>query len=97
MRYTGVRALSGTISIGTLHNGAGGEEDRDDGDRNEAGHNHNKRCGDDAISENGDCRFGSALFAKYLLNRSGVSFAQMYPNMCLVQRQSILTELEVIK
>ena len=30
VRYTGVRALSGTISIGTLHNGAGGEEERDD-------------------------------------------------------------------
>ena len=81
MRYTGVRALSGTISIGTLHNGAGGEEDRDDGDRSGAGYNHDEGRGNDAISDNGDCRFGSALFAKYLLNRSGVSFAQMYPYM----------------
>ena len=86
MRYSGVRALSGTISIGTLHNGARGDEDIDDPDRSEAGDNRveGRENGDDhdAVSEHdiGDCRFGWALY------RDGVSFAQMYPHMCLEQR-----------
>ena len=55
MRYSGVRALSGTISIGTLHNGARGDEDIDDPDRSEAGDDRVEGRGNgdnhDAVSE----------------------------------------------
>ena len=74
MRYSGVRALSSTISIGTLHNGAGGDEDIGDPDRSDpARDNRDEVRGNDAMMgehDNGDCRFGWAL-PKYVLHRDG--------------------------
>ena len=40
VRYSGVRALSGTISIGTQHNGGGGDEDINDPDPCDPGDHH---------------------------------------------------------
>ena len=48
MRYSGVRALSGTISIGTHNNGADSDEDIDD---HELELDHDEEYGNDSLNE----------------------------------------------